>query len=210
MSLVTGNKRAPLVVRRNDLNETPAEAVLALLRVEHLSGTILEPCCGPGAIVRVLRDQGHRVLAHDLCHYGSPYQDAHGRDFLMERFYPEKISVVLTNPPFKLAAQMAQHALTIAPKVIFLLRLAFLEAGTGQSVESVARSFVLDRGLLARVYVFRNRLPMMHREGWAGNKLEKGAMAFAWFVWERDHACASADLVRISWVPQLVASSVED
>ena len=48
------------------------------------------------------------------------------------------------------------------PRVVMLLRLAFLE--------SKRRSGILDGGQLARVHVFRNRLPMMHRAGWAGPK----------------------------------------
>jgi hypothetical protein len=34
--------------------------------------------------------------------------------------------------------------------------------------------------------VFRNRIPMMHRDGWAGPRASS-AMPFAWFVWDRDH-----------------------
>jgi hypothetical protein len=70
-----------------------------------------------------------------------------------------------------------------------LLRLAFLE-GTG-------RSDILDSGRLARVHVFRNRLPMMHRDGWNGPR-STSATAFAWFVW--DAKLGSATTVdRISW-----------
>ena len=50
-----------------------------------LPQTIWEPACGPGAIVRVLRDAGHRVIATDLVDYRSPDQDHAGRDFLLER-----------------------------------------------------------------------------------------------------------------------------
>ena len=54
------------------------------------------------------------------------------------------------------ADEFVRHALTLVPRVVFLLRLAFLEG--------VGRSDVIDGGQLARVYVFRNRLPMMDRE----------------------------------------------
>jgi hypothetical protein len=73
--------------------------------------------------------------------------------------------------------------------VVMLLRLEFLE--------SARRSPILDGGQLARVHVFRNRLPMMHRHGWTGPRATS-ATAYAWFVWDRAHS-GPAELHRISW-----------
>src|SRR5262249_34104609 len=147
--------RAPLAVRRDDLYETPPEAVHALLAYEKLpDGAVWECACGPGAIVRVLRAAGHRVYATDLVDYGLDDAES-GVDFLMEREPGFYVGTILTNPPYKLAEQFVRHALTLCPKVIMLLRLAFLE--------SERRRAILDNGMLARVYAFRNRLPMMHR-----------------------------------------------
>lgn len=182
------SKRAPLSERGDDLYQSPPEAVWALLRAEMLPMDLWEPACGPGAIVRELRSAGHDVLATDLVDYGWDGQDASGRDFLMER---EKTGrAVVTNPPFKLAAEFVEKALDLgAPKVVMLLRLAFLE--------SDRRSAILDGGRLRRVHVFRKRLPGMHREGWEGRKANSG-MAFAWFVWERDRP-GPTELRRLSW-----------
>lgn len=44
---------------------------------------------------------------------------------------------------------------------------------------------------------FRNRLPMMHRDGWAGPRASS-AMPFVWFCWDRSHR-GPATLHRISW-----------
>jgi hypothetical protein len=63
-------KRAPLADRGDDLYETPPVAVRALLAVESLPDTVWEPACGPGVIVGVLRDSGHRVYATDLVDHG--------------------------------------------------------------------------------------------------------------------------------------------
>ena len=175
--------------RGNDLYETPEVATLALLRAEQLPRTIWEPACGRGAIVRVLRNAGHRVIATDLIDYRSPDQDHGGRDFLLERRAPYGVEMIATNPPGMLAAQFAAHALSLCPRVAMLLRLTFLE--------STRRNAILDGGQLARVHVFRNRLPMMHRDGWTGNRVSNPT-AFAWFVWERGYSgCAAFD--RISW-----------
>jgi hypothetical protein len=181
--------RAPLVERRDDFYATPPEAVHALLKVEKFSGTIWEPACGDGAIVKVLRESGHRVYATDLVDRDCP--DSESRiDFLMEAHPGFHIGAIVTNPPYALADRFVTHALTLGvPKVVMLLRLAFIE---GQR-----RSAILDGGLLARVYAFRSRLPMMHRAGWDGPRASS-ATAFAWFIWQLGHQ-GPAELHRISW-----------
>jgi hypothetical protein len=182
-------QRAPLVDRANDLYETPDVAVHALLRAEKLPHHIWECACGPGRIVNVLRNAGHTVWATDLVDYGCP-ESEFGVDFLMERQTRIDVECIVTNPPFKLADEFVSHALELlCPKVAMLLRLAFLE--------SERRSKILDDGHLARIHVFRKRLPMMHRDGWAGNK-STSAMAFAWFVWDKFHK-GPTELHRISW-----------
>jgi hypothetical protein len=79
----------PLSDRGHDLYETPAEATHALLKAEKLPQNLWEPACGPGAIVRVLREAGHQALATDLVDYDSLDQDHGGWDFLLERNLPE-------------------------------------------------------------------------------------------------------------------------
>ena len=178
--------RHPNSARGNGLYETPEVATLALLRAEPLPRAISEPACDPSAIVRLLRDAGHRVIATDLIDYRSPDQDHAGRDFLLERRAPDGVEMIVTNPRYKLAAQFAAHALSLYPRVAMLLRLSFLEAGNEKTKAGRARLFALDSGQLARVHVFRNRLPMMHRDGWGGNRASN-AVAFAWYVWERGY-----------------------
>ena len=175
--------------RGPDLYQTPDVAVLALLRIEELPATVWECACGPGAIVRVLRDAGRHVIATDLVDYGCP-ESEWGVDFLLERALPDRsVGAILTNPPYKLAAEFVAHALTLCPRVIMLLRLAFLE--------SRRRSALLDSGALARVHVFKDRLPMMHRNGWQGPRASS-SIAFAWFVFDRSHS-GPAILQRLSW-----------
>jgi methylase of polypeptide subunit release factors len=104
-------QRAPLSERGDDLYETPAVAVEALLRVEHLPQKIWETACGPGAIVRVLRAAGHEVLASDLVDYGDPTH-FYRRDFLMEPL-PAGCEAIVTNPPYKLVEPFVAHALKL-------------------------------------------------------------------------------------------------
>ena len=166
-----GNARGRLRDRGDDVYETPAAAVEALLRVESLPGHIWEPCCGSGRIAEVLRAHGHRVTASDLV--------GDRIDFLMERRAPEGVEALVTNPPYKLAADFVRHGLALVPMAAMLLRLNFLE--------SAARSDLIDGGGLARVHVFADRLPRMHRQGWEGPRASS-TTAFAWFVWRREHA----------------------
>src|SRR4051812_12424003 len=145
-------------MRGRDCYETPPEAVTALLRVEKLPEYVWEPACGPGAIVKVLRKRGHTVIASDVIDYGWEHSVT---DFLTSDS-TRQLSIV-TNPPYKLAQRFVEKAIKLrAPVVVMLLRLAFLE--------SERRRRILEFSGLARVHVFRNRLPMMHRRDWDGPK----------------------------------------
>jgi hypothetical protein len=180
-------KQHPHAERGLDLYETPPAATEALLRVEQLPHRIWEPAAGKGAIVGVLRDHGHAVLASDVHNYGFPLHFV--ADFLTQTNMPAGCEAILTNPPYQIVESFIAHALDLAPRVIMLLRLAFLE--------SERRCGILEGCGLARVHVFRKRLPMMHRDGWAGRKANSG-MAFAWFAWERGHT-GPITINRISW-----------
>ena len=98
-------------------------------------------------------------------------------DFLAQTSTPEGVTTILTNPPYMHSNEFVRHALRLAPRVVMLLRLLFLE--------TTGRSDILDGGQLARVYVFRERI-QTHRDGWEGPR-SSNPMALAWFVWERDH-----------------------
>jgi hypothetical protein len=146
----------------------------------------------------VLRAAGHQVLASDLVDYGDPTHFA-GWDFLMELKAPPGCEAIVTNPPFKLADEFVAHAVNLCPLVVMLLRLAFLE--------SVRRTPILEGGRLARVHIFRNRLPRMHRR-WSGRR-STSATAFAWFVWDGKHR-GPPHVHRVSWVPRGVTCAANE
>lgn len=191
ITLATGNKKHALSERGADLYETPPVAVHALLKAEPVPLTILEPACGPGSIVRTLRQTGRAVVAWDKFSYGCEDSEA-GVDFLTVTEIPAGVAAIVTNPPFKIINGFLRKALELCPLVIILARLAFLE--------STGRSDILDSGKLARVLVFQNRLPFMHRAGWSGPQ-SNSAMAFAWFVFDRNHQGPTI-LKRIRWEPE--------
>jgi hypothetical protein len=170
---------------KEDCYETPEVAVHALLKVEKLPRNIWEPACGSGNIVKVLREAGHDVVASDLYDHGCGQS---GIDFLSGKFV-QISGAIVTNPPYQHAQEFVETALLLCPNVIMLLRMAFYE--------SKRRSHILDGGHLARIHVFANRLPMMHRKGWDGPKASS-AMTFAWFVWDRHHQ-GPTTIDRILW-----------
>jgi hypothetical protein len=109
--------------------------------------------------VHVLRDHGIPVIASDTERYGF---DLHFvGDSLQRERAPEGCSVVVAQPPRRLAVPFAKHALDLVPDVYLLLRLAFLGN--------------VDYAGLRRVLVFRKRLPRM-------------PTAFAWLCFRRNYA----------------------
>jgi hypothetical protein len=56
---------------------------------------------------------------------------------------------------------------------------------------------VLEGCGFKHVYVFRNRLPMFHRDGWQGPRVSS-AIAYCWLVWDATHT-GPTTISRISW-----------
>lgn len=161
-------------IREDDFYASPPQAVEALLSVENFDGPIWEPACGDGAISKVLAAAGHEVVSTDLVDRG--YGESR-IDFLME--HEARAPNIVTNPPFKLGNQFAEHACHLATgKVCFLMRLVWLEGR--------ARKKMFGKTGLSRVWVFSSRIPRMNRGGYDG-PVVSSTIAFAWFVWSPDH-----------------------
>jgi hypothetical protein len=159
---------------KDDFYSTPKECTEELLRHETFTGSIWEPACGDGAISRVLDAAGHIVVSTDLVDRGFGLPRV---DFLMEQ--KRLADNIITNPPFKNAADFVRKALDLSTgKVAMLLKLAFLE---GQD-----RSDVLEGGKLETVYVFRNRAPL-NKNG-EDHSQDSGMLALAWFVWNKSYS----------------------
>ena len=154
-----------------DYYPTPAWATRALLAYEKFEGTILEPCCGDGAMSKVLVETENPIMSSDL------YDRGYGavRDVFN---YSEPVDNVVTNPPFNIATDIILHMMPLfRKKMAFFLRTAFLE--------SVSRyNMIYSVHPPSRVHVFTKRVtlyPVTHE-----NKTNGGTTSYAWFVWERD------------------------
>lgn len=156
--------------RGADLYETPRCAIDRLIDHEPLPMKIWEPACGRGAISEPLKESGREVHSSDILDYGYGI----GRvNFLETNRAPFGFDCIVTNPPYKLDDEFVRHGLTLVPRVIVLMRLAYLQADM---------RFDLMNDHLERLWVFKDRLPMMHRDGWEGKKVQSGSIPFAWFV----------------------------
>lgn len=119
--------------QENDFYPTPPEPVVALLgaeidRMNWISSTIWEPCCGDGAIARMLEYDGFDVIGTDIAPrgYGAAF------DFLAadELLAP----VIVTNPPYigGLPEKMLLHAFDLgAGYVAFLLKTTYWSSKRG-------------------------------------------------------------------------------
>ena len=159
-----------------DYYATDPRAVEALLKREKFNRYILEPACGEGHISEVLKAHGYDVTCADIIERDYEGQE-YTADFLRDNL--KWIGDIITNPPYKYAAEFVEHSLEIindGQKVAMFLKLTFLE---GEK-----RRELFQRNPPARIYVFTKRINC------ALNGEEKffnasSAVCYAWFVWEK-------------------------
>ena len=147
---------------KNDFVQTPKYVTEALLERESFEGSILEPCCGAGAISTVLQAKGYPVISFDKNDYGFGSQ----KD-LFE--ISEPFDNVITNPPFTQQQAVKKHLLSITSKKLALL---WYVKNLGNEVETKT-----SRNLKS-VYVFNQKID------WVETKL---GWLFAWYVWEKGY-----------------------
>ena len=178
-----------------DFYRTPSWCVNKLLKEEAVSGHVLDPGCGDGAISLALKDQilygpADRVLGVEQNELLARRAIGAGVEVFIGDFleYSTKISghrpynCAVGNPPYRDAAEWVRAALRcVNPggKVCFLLRLGFL-GSSRKRLDVVGPS-----SDLARVYV------LAKRPSFTGDS-RSDAASYAWFVWgkgcEQGHA----------------------
>lgn len=158
----------------DDFYPTPPEVTKAL--VDHYSElnsyTIWEPCAGDGAMVDVLAETNTQgIMATDLV----PRRPGITKlDFLTEPCpFTSGIDAIITNPPFNLAPEMIEKALSYKPLMVaFVLKSTFWHA---------ARRWPL----------FQKHPPAgVHPLLWRPDFLKLGAptMEVMWCVWRKGQA----------------------
>jgi hypothetical protein len=120
--------------------------------------TGLEPAKGDGRILNFMESKGI------LCDWAELQE---GRDYLDLEYGP--VDLILTNPPFSLALEFIQKALTEADTVIMLLRLNFLGS-------QKRKAFWVDNTPTALHILSK-------RPSFTGTGTD--STEYAWFVWDK-------------------------
>lgn len=81
----------------HDFYPTPSWVTAALLKHVKLRGPVWEPCCGDGAIARIIEASGQQVVSTDLVDHGFGRA---GVDFFACRSFPAGCGAMVTNPPY--------------------------------------------------------------------------------------------------------------
>lgn len=171
---------------RQDKNFYPTEdwATKALLRRIRLPKGIWEPCCGDGAMARVLEAHGHHVVATDLIDRG--YGEG-GRDFMMESKLPDGVTAIVTNPPYgkTLLPKLVDHALDLTRPgggmVALLLNVQWQTSKT-------------DREML-RIPAFDASVILTDRIRFIPGTKERPGENHCWMVWDHSRPLGPARLL---------------
>src|SRR5260370_3088933 len=116
--------------QHNEFYSTPAWVTECLLRHVAVRGPIWEPCCGDGAIARVLGENGHLVVPTDLADYGF---GAPNVDFFASREMHQGCRSLVTNPPYGDGGPVRPGAVTAVAMLRFLRHaLEVTEQASGQ------------------------------------------------------------------------------
>ncbi len=187
----------------------------ALPDVTKRSSLWLEPCCGDGAIVKVVRelspdsivDAGDirtegicsgacRGMSFELWSWGGQGNNGKGRD------------VVITNPPFSLAPDLIRHFLPLCDWLILLLRASFRlgewrhnmpdEYKLPQRPEFLASEKCKDPACGCARKVALTEPRWEHCPGCGGpvQRSTSDSSEYSWFVWTPERS-RSAGLTRV-------------
>lgn len=158
----------------NDFYATEPKAIELLLEKETFSTHIWECACGMGHLSKVLINKGYKVFSSDLVYRG---YGVGGCDFLKQRGKPFQGDIV-TNPPYKFAAEFVYHALDLIDdghKVAMFLKIQFLEGKE--------RRKLFDQYPPKKIYVFSSRMKCAPNGDF--EKVKSSAVCYAWFIWEK-------------------------
>ena len=158
----------------HDFYPTPDYVTQALLDREKFSPIVWEPACGDGAMSKVLEKNGYYVTSTDLIDRGYGINPV---DFLTDNLDMGRNTSIITNPPFSLAQEFVERALSLTDsKIAMFGKLSFLE---GKS-----RREMFNRVPLSKVWVFSQRVKLTRE----GKSYKNGGMiAFAWYVFDHSY-----------------------
>jgi hypothetical protein len=161
----------------NDAYYEPAWCDDSLFRFLALpaGSKILDPACGTGTVVEAARRAGLRAAGTDLV---KRWPDGTPNYFVINGFDAMRrmsgVNAIVSNPPYKIARDFAEVALSYSPIVAFLLPNTWIQGSK--------RSMWLETTPLRWFLPLAPR-PSMPPIG-SDVKPEGGKVDYAWFVWE--------------------------
>jgi hypothetical protein len=145
-----------------------------LFQEEKFNGPIWDPCCGFGRIPTAAIKAGFMAFGTDIKDRG--YSDFNGvLDFLTMKNRPNMMGDIVCNPPFNVAPQFAERALSVenVGKVAMVFPTARLNAAHWLKGTPLLRIWLMTP---------RPSMPPGHTIA-AGEKPGGGKMDFCWLVW---------------------------
>ena len=154
-----------------DFYPTPEWCTKALLSVYDFKGGFYEPCCGDGAISKVLSNHG-KTVSYDLHDRG---YGVHGVDFLEQTsLLPADAINIVTNPPYTLAEEFIRHSLKLTQvhqsAVAMLLRNEYDCASS--------RTKLFDH------VAFSCKVVLTRRPRWIVGTTGSPRHNYSWYVWD--------------------------
>ncbi len=163
----------------NDYYATSPKAMELLLEKEKFNKNIWECASGGGHLSKVLKKNGYYVRCSDIVDRTG---DTDIVDFLT--YEGTWNGDIITNPPYKYAQEFVEKALDIIPegnKVAMYLKVTFLEGKKRQKL--------FKKNPPKYVYVAAGRMGCAKNGEFSDmeNEYEAGAIAFAWYIWEKGY-----------------------
>lgn len=149
----------------------------ALLENVSFEGSIIEPCCGDGAMAAVISQQGYKVIASDKTDYG------YGE--LADAFtLTGKHDNIVTNPPYNLAQDMVEHFLSITTgKVAVLLNASW--------IATAGRTALLNHYPPETIIVMPWRMKYLKDDGTMGTS----GFSHYWIVWDNSRTTKDTKMI---------------
>lgn len=165
----------------DDYYATDPSAIDSLVANISLPQKIWECACGEGHLSERLKSLGYTVFSSDLVDRG---YGIGGVNFLLSKEIPHDVTCILTNPPYRYAAEFVIHALHLLPAnglCCMFLKTLFLE---GKARYDKIYSITPPKF----VFQFSSRVLCAKNGDFDKMRASGGsAISYAWFVWEKGY-----------------------
>ena len=176
-----------------DFYATPGWVTEALLRHVRLRGRVWEPCCGDGAMSRVLQAQDHDVVSTDIAERGFGQG---GIDFLACQTMPEGCRSIVTNPPYGDTGSHTGQAKSSVAMLAFIRHALMLTASVeGQLALLVRLQWIAGRRAADMLTAgpFSATVILTRRIQWfeMGARTNAAQHHHAWIVFDHAHSAGA-------------------